>query len=1005
MKLADGNKPINIGDTSFIYKGVFHPIYWIGKEPYRPRVETLVIKDARMVYLKLKDGIDSVSPDLRYRYYSIPGGSLDADSTKLQQAEAETNEEALIKVNLLYNTGISYYELYEPGFILKGGDMPLEYTGSISDVFIGVYSGPYDKSLVDEKDLDDEMANKGKFYNIIDVAKYLRKEHVEALINSQFVADDVKAVLRLNRHDVVNESSNSIIIPNKYIYHASTAVIDEFKPMSLDFGNYDTRPGWVTFCFDDYNYARMFGLLRAIQSWAKDIKLDINPVFNKGHIIFTTDDYKKFTYNTDIRSKFSFYVYTIDSTPLEIGIGNDASLKEYTFKESGVKPEDVDKVSLSLYDVKELVDVLDDYEIESDNDYKKLLSHEYNEEDIVRKELTDAISNGKLKPGDDVVKYMEDNGIYFKNDDISIPNIVYDIDEPVFDSSLILLEEKYPIECYGLPDRKAYPMPDKKHVKSAIRFFNYANEDEEKELASNINKKIKEFKITDISVGDKNRFKKYYKPINESFTLKDYCTAIESSFKNVSTNLSNKDKYKAYENTKGVIRMMVTNLEAGTVKDLSISDDELGNIIDSAYTALAEITSNQMELMNNNTKSSIRSIPVTEACKDLNTARKFVTDVQKIAKKYDANFFLVTDGASGYSNGHGENNPAVKNARNAQIEWEKKNGFDPDEDWSGTVTESSNLSRLINYRNNSVHTLLEADDEEDDIKKGKENATDYTELADEETPEEDTEDETTDDETEEETPEDTPEENNEEDTGDEDVGDEPTDYAEMADNETEDIDNESDGETNDNENENDNEDVTDEDGPDGTEETGSEETDDETSTSDGEEIDTPTDYAEMADDETGSEDTETGGEESPDEGMEDDANEDTSGDEDTGTDNGETSENNNRYDNKELKNYFLLNSFLSLHETVVDVLDSVNGMILPTPDANKIMASVVKNLQTVKSFIEKFIQFQFSETDYAFNLYYYNILTNSLKMNLKLFEEAVNIGDSKSTKKSIKKED
>lgn len=882
MKLADGNKPINIGDTSFIYKGVFHPIYWIGKEPYRPRVETLVIKDARMVYLKLKDGIDSVSPDLRYRYYSIPGGSLDADSTKLQQAEAETNEEALIKLNLLYNTGISYYELYEPGFILKGGDMPLEYTGSISDVFIGVYSGPYDKSLVDEKDLDDEMANKGKFYNIIDVAKYLRKEHVEALINSQFVADDVKTVLRLNRHDVVNESSNSIIIPNKYIYHASTAVIDEFKPMSLDFGNYDTRPGWVTFCFDDYNYARMFGLLRAIQSWAKDIKLDINPVFNKGHIIFTTDDYKKFTYNTDIRSKFSFYVYTIDSTPLEIGIGNDASLKEYTFKESGVKPEDVDKVSLSLYDVKELVDVLDDYEIESDNDYKKLLSHEYNEEDIVRKELTDAISNGKLKPGDDVVKYMEDNGIYFKNDDISIPNIVYDIDEPVFDSSLILLEEKYPIECYGLPDRKAYPMPDKKHVKSAIRFFNYANEDEEKELASNINKKIKEFKITDISVGDKNRFKKYYKPLNESFTLKDYCTAIESSFKNVSTNLSNKDKYKAYENTKGVIRMMVTNLEAGTVKDLSISDDELGNIVNSAYTALAEISSSQMELMNNKESSKIR-------------------------------------------------------------------------------------------------TLLEADDEEDDIKKGEENATDYTELADEETPE-DTE-------------------------TDEDVGDEPTDYAEMADNETEDIDNESDGETNDNENENDNEDVTDEDGPDGTEETGSEETDDETSTSDGEEIDTPTDYAEMADDETGSEDTETGGEESPDEGMEDDANEDTSGDEDTGTDNGETSENNNRYDNKELKNYFLLNSFLSLHETVVDVLDSVNGMILPTPDANKIMASVVKNLQTVKSFIEKFIQFQFSETDYAFNLYYYNILTNSLKMNLKLFEEAVNIGDSKSTKKSIKKED
>ena len=78
-----------------------------------------------------------------------------------------------------------------------------------------------------------------------------------------------------------------------------------------------------------------------------------------------------------------------------------------------------------------------------------------------------------------------------------------------------------------------------------------------------------------------------------------------------------------------------------------------------------------------------------EACKDVDTARKFVSDVQKIAKKYDANFFLVTDGASGYSNGNGKSNPAVKNARNCQIEWEKENGFDPDEDWrkDGTFKE------------------------------------------------------------------------------------------------------------------------------------------------------------------------------------------------------------------------------------------------------------------------------------------------------------------------------
>ncbi len=54
-------------------------------------------------------------------------------------------------------------------------------------------------------------------------------------------------------------------------------------------------------------------------------------------------------------------------------------------------------------------------------------------------------------------------------------------------------------------------MPDEKHVKSAIRFFNYVDKEHEKELAKNIKKKIKQYNITDISVGKKNRFSRYYK--------------------------------------------------------------------------------------------------------------------------------------------------------------------------------------------------------------------------------------------------------------------------------------------------------------------------------------------------------------------------------------------------------------------------------------------------------------------------------------------------------------
>ena len=67
---------------------------------------------------------------------------------------------------------------------------------------------------------------------------------------------------------------------------------------------------------------------------------------------------------------------------------------------------------------------------------------------------------------------------------------------------------------YGIPEIKKYPMPDKKHVKSAIRFFNYVDPKYEKELADAILEKAEEFGLDleeDMTVGDDNRFKKYLK--------------------------------------------------------------------------------------------------------------------------------------------------------------------------------------------------------------------------------------------------------------------------------------------------------------------------------------------------------------------------------------------------------------------------------------------------------------------------------------------------------------
>lgn len=71
-------------------------------------------------------------------------------------------------------------------------------------------------------------------------------------------------------------------------------------------------------------------------------------------------------------------------------------------------------------------------------------------------------------------------------------------------------------------------------------------------------------------------------------------------------------------------------------------------------------------------------------------ARAFVAAVKKMALKRKLNMFLVADGASGILN---NGNPAVRNAREAQIKWELEHGHDPYEDWEHTEKKAVSFSR------------------------------------------------------------------------------------------------------------------------------------------------------------------------------------------------------------------------------------------------------------------------------------------------------------------------
>lgn len=72
---------------------------------------------------------------------------------------------------------------------------------------------------------------------------------------------------------------------------------------------------------------------------------------------------------------------------------------------------------------------------------------------------------------------------------------------------------------FGIPSKRKYPLDTHDRVLSAIKFFNYVDEEDEEELAKNLNKAIDKFCDSGERpiVGKNNRFLKYYvNPVNES---------------------------------------------------------------------------------------------------------------------------------------------------------------------------------------------------------------------------------------------------------------------------------------------------------------------------------------------------------------------------------------------------------------------------------------------------------------------------------------------------------
>lgn len=139
------------------------------KRLYRERVETIIIKDKKFVFVKKKPSGE----------YFLPGGSTEKNISHMDQAINECREEAHINIRNIQATGITYKDQHEvPTWAKKECDV--EWNGTFTEIYVGEYDSIY-KGKIDKVD-EDPFIRSGKFYSTKECFKFFRKEHRDALL-------------------------------------------------------------------------------------------------------------------------------------------------------------------------------------------------------------------------------------------------------------------------------------------------------------------------------------------------------------------------------------------------------------------------------------------------------------------------------------------------------------------------------------------------------------------------------------------------------------------------------------------------------------------------------------------------------------------------------------------------------------------------------------------------------------------------------------------------------
>lgn len=93
----------------------------------------------------------------------------------------------------------------------------------------------------------------------------------------------------------------------------------------------------------------------------------------------------------------------------------------------------------------------------------------------------------------------------------SVDDIEYKTLDEIIQEAKLKAKERNELqdELFGLPEQRKFPLNDYNHILAAIRFFNRADQKDQKELAKNIFKAMKKHKVPMSKIGKNNKLRNY----------------------------------------------------------------------------------------------------------------------------------------------------------------------------------------------------------------------------------------------------------------------------------------------------------------------------------------------------------------------------------------------------------------------------------------------------------------------------------------------------------------